>query len=237
MRTDLIRDMISGSLREGADVRMLLIDRCTDAILEATQLVYSSIRSGRKVLLFGNGGSAADAQHIAAEFVGRFVRERDPLPAMALTANSSTLTAVANDYGFERVFARQVWAFGLPGDVAIAISTSGKSPNVLEGVKTARDRGLKIIGLTGADGFQLAELVDVAVIVPSTVTARIQECHIALGHVLCEAVEALLAEPNLSANVPRAGSPESGDYTQSQPMSLLRRGIPQSHARQKNGQI
>lgn len=226
MRTDLIREMISGSLREGADVRMQLVGSCTDAILEATQLIYTSLLGGGKILLFGNGGSAADAQHIAAEFVGRFVRERDPLPAMALTANTSTLTAVANDYGFDRVFARQVQAFGLPGDVAIAISTSGKSSNVLEGAKTARDRGLKIIGLTGVDGLQLAQLVDIAVIVPSSVTARIQECHIALGHVLCEAVDALLAEPNLTA---------TQAYIPSQPVSLLRRGVQQNHSRQRVG--
>jgi D-sedoheptulose 7-phosphate isomerase len=153
---------------------------------------------GGKVLFFGNGGSAADAQHLAAEFVGRFVRERAGLPAIALTTDSSILTAVGNDYGFEQVFARQIHALGRPGDVAVAISTSGNSANVLEGVKEARKRKLKTIGLTGKDGCALAQQSDVAITIPSTSTARIQECHIAIGHLFCELVDADFSESKSS---------------------------------------
>ena len=151
--------------------------------------VAESFRAGGKLLLFGNGGSAADAQHIAAELTGRFRGERDALPAIALAANSSDVTALGNDYGFDRVFARLVSAYGRPGDVALAISTSGNSPNVLEAVREARSRGLRTIGLTGRRGGKLAPAVDVAIVVPSDDTQRIQEAHIAVGHVLCELVE------------------------------------------------
>jgi D-sedoheptulose 7-phosphate isomerase len=158
-------------------------------IFEAALLITGCLRNGSKVLFFGNGGSAADAQHLAAEFVGRFVRERAGLPAIALTTDSSILTAVGNDYGFEQVFARQIQALGQPGDVAVAISTSGNSANVLEGVKEARKRNLKVVGLTGKDGGALAQQADVTIRIPSTSTARIQECHIAIGHLFCELVE------------------------------------------------
>ena len=152
------------------------------------------LRAGGKLLFFGNGGSAADAQHLAAEFVGRFVRERAGLPAIALTTDSSILTAVGNDYGFDQIFARQVQALGRPGDVAIAISTSGNSPNIIEGVKAARKGYLKTIGLSGKDGGLLAAEADVVITIASTSTARIQECHITIGHLLCELTEEALAE-------------------------------------------
>ena len=144
------------------------------------------------MLLCGNGGSAADAQHIAAEFVGRFRMERRALPAVCLTTNTSTLTAVSNDYRYEDCFSRQVEAFGAPGDLLVAISTSGRSPNVLQAARLARARRLRVIGLTGAGGGELAELSDAPIIVPSRDTQRIQECHIAIAHVLCELVETLL---------------------------------------------
>ena len=143
-------------------------------------------------MLFGNGGSASDAQHIAAEWVGRYMRERLPLPAVALTSNSSEITAVANDYGFDQMFVRGVVAHGRPGDLALALSTSGNSPNVLAAVEAARERGLATIGLTGKGGGQLAGLVDLAIRVPSDETPRIQESHITICHAICEVVDAEL---------------------------------------------
>lgn len=187
-----MRETIIHSMREGAELRLELMERCTDATVLAAEAIHRCLETGGKVLLFGNGGSAADAQHIAAEFVGRFARDRVPLPALALTTNTSALTAIGNDYGFAQIFARQIRALGRPGDVALAISTSGRSPNVLAGVAAACGRGLTTIGLTGGDGRSLAGIVDIPIVVPSTSTARIQECHITLGHILCEVVESLL---------------------------------------------
>ena len=187
-------DLINSSLREGAELRIVVARDCSTAIFEAAGLIIMCLRAGGKVLFFGNGGSAADAQHLAAEFVGRFVRERAGLPAIALTTDSSILTAVGNDYGFDQIFARQVQALGRPGDVAIAISTSGNSPNIIEGVKAARKGYLKTIGLSGKDGGLLAAEADVVITIASTSTARIQECHITIGHLLCELTEEALAE-------------------------------------------
>jgi D-sedoheptulose 7-phosphate isomerase len=156
----------------------------------AIDLVAGALREGKKLLLFGNGGSAADAQHIAAEFVGRFLRERRALPAIALTTDTSALTSIGNDYGFDDVFARQVRGLGTRGDVALAISTSGRSPNVLRAVEAAREIGLKVVALTGGDGGELAAAADVTLRVSaSTVSARIQETHILIGHVICELVD------------------------------------------------
>lgn len=162
------------------------------SVIEVAKVVAQALESGDKVLLCGNGGSAADAQHIAGELVGRFLRERRPLPALALNANTSVLTALGNDYGFEEVFARQVAALGRPGDVLIAISTSGNSPNVLRAAKAARERGMKVIGLTGAGGGKLRELCDLCLCVPSASTPRIQEMHILIGHIICQLVEEAL---------------------------------------------
>jgi D-sedoheptulose 7-phosphate isomerase len=186
-------DLIKSSLREGAELRTVVARDCSTAIFEAAGLIIMCLRAGRKLLFFGNGGSAADAQHLAAEFIGRFVRERAGLPAIALTTDSSILTAVGNDYGFDQIFARQVQALGRPGDVAIAISTSGNSPNIIEAVKAARKGYLKTIGLSGKDGGLLAKEADLVITVASTTTARIQECHIAVGHLLCELTEEALA--------------------------------------------
>ena len=163
------------------------------AIAGAAAVMRDAVLAGKKILLIGNGGSAADAQHIAAELVGRFVVERRPLAAIALTTDSSALTSIANDYGYEHVFARQVDALGAEGDVLIAISTSGTSKNVVAAVEVARRRGMKIIGLTGARGAAFVASCDAGVCVPSTETARIQECHITIGHVLCEAVDEAFA--------------------------------------------
>ena len=159
-------------------------------IAAAISLCVTALGSGNKILLCGNGGSAADAQHIAAELIGRFVDDRKALPAIALTTDSSAITAIGNDYGFDEVFARQVTGLAVSGDVLIAISTSGTSPNIIAACRAAADSGCHVIGLRGNTGGDLADLADLSVIVPSDVTARIQECHILLGHLLCEGIEA-----------------------------------------------
>jgi D-sedoheptulose 7-phosphate isomerase len=164
------------------------------ALLSAADALWTALRAGRKVLICGNGGSAADSQHLAAELVGRFSRERRGLPAVALTTDTSVLTAIGNDFGFDRVFARQVEAHGQPGDVLIGISTSGGSLDVMAAVEAARERGLVTIGLTGRDGGGLGRAVDVHVNVPSQSTARAQEVHATILHVLCDLVEQELVD-------------------------------------------
>lgn len=177
---------------ESAQTGRAFLEEAGPAMVRAAEIVIEAFRAGRRVLLFGNGGSAADAQHIAAEWTGRFRRERQPLPALALTANTSDLTAIGNDYGFEQVFARLVAAHGRPGDVALALSTSGNSPNVLVAVEEARRRGLRTVALTGKGGGKLAAQVEVALVVPSDATERIQESHMIFLHALCELVDEAL---------------------------------------------
>ncbi len=160
-----------------------------ESLIAALDVLVSGLRSGGKILLFGNGGSAADAQHIAAEFVIRYRDDRAAIPAIALTTDTSALTACGNDLGFAVLFARQVEALGRPGDIAIGISTSGNSENVVAGLRQARGGGLRTIGLGGGDGGKLREVCDVLIVVPSKVTARIQEMHILIGHIICKAVE------------------------------------------------
>ena len=157
--------------------------------LVAAQAMSDAVRSGRKLLVFGNGGSAADAQHLSAELVGRFQKERAALPAIALTVDTSILTSVANDYSFKQVFARQIEALGQPGDVALGISTSGESPNVLAGLQAARARGLRTIAMTGRDGGTIGPAAEIHVNVPDENTARVQEVHMTLLHVMCEVIE------------------------------------------------
>ncbi len=159
------------------------------AVAKVSELLIDALRQGNKVLLFGNGGSAADAQHIAAEFVGRFAFDRPALPALALSVNSSCVTAIGNDYGFDRVFSRQLEALARPGDVAIGISTSGNSLNVQNAMLTAKKIGLHTIALTGRSGGKLMSMVDHCICAPSEETPRIQECHILIGHVISELVE------------------------------------------------
>ncbi len=154
-------------------------------------MVFDCLKSGHKVLFFGNGGSASDSQHLAAELVGRYEKERRGLPAIALSTDTSILTAVGNDYGFERIFERQIEALGSSGDVAYAISTSGNSKNVLSAVTKAKSIGIKTIGLSGRSGGQLNSMVDLSIVVPSDKTARIQESHIMIGHIICERVDEL----------------------------------------------
>jgi len=181
-----VRRRIRDSLRVK---EALLADELVDALVRVAATLIAAYRRDGKVLLFGNGGSAADAQHIAAELEGRYLHDRPALHALALHTNTSALTAIANDYGYARVFARQVEAAVRPGDVVIGISTSGNSENVLGGVRAARAQGAVTVALTGAGGGRLKNLVDHCLAVPSAETPRIQEAHILIGHILCELVE------------------------------------------------
>ncbi|MEA3328418.1 MAG: D-sedoheptulose 7-phosphate isomerase [Candidatus Omnitrophota bacterium] len=163
-----------------------------EVIVEITRLIIGSLKNGGKVLLCGNGGSAADCQHIACEFIGRFKKDKKPLPAIALSTDTSVLTSLANDYSYELVFAKQLSGLGKKDDILIAISTSGMAPNIIKAVKTAKDLGLKTAAFTGKDGGKLAALADIAFIVPSHDTPRIQETHITAAHAICEIAEEAL---------------------------------------------
>jgi D-sedoheptulose 7-phosphate isomerase len=170
-----------------------LIENTTFQIEQSCELIQQVIKNNHKIYLAGNGGSAADAQHIAAEMTGRFVKERKPLPGLALTTDTSALTAIANDYGYEYVFARQLEAFAQPGDLFIGISTSGNSPSILNALNIAKTSGCKTIGLTGRGGGKMNHMCDINIVVPAEVTARVQEMHILIGHILCKAVDDLFA--------------------------------------------
>lgn len=176
-------------IKESIRVKRIILESLVPQIKELAEAVIEAYRAKRKVILFGNGGSAADAQHIACELVGRFEKERTALPAIALSTNTSTLTAIGNDYGYEAIFARQVEAFVKEGDIVIGISTSGDANNVLEGLKVAKEKGAKTVGLSGKGGGRLKDLVDLCLIVPSNITPRIQEAHITIGHIICGIVE------------------------------------------------
>lgn len=176
-------------LQESIEVKKKLLKNQKANIKKATQLIINSLKSGGKVLLFGNGGSAADSQHLAAEFVGRFNINRKALPAIALTTDSSILTCVSNDFGYDKVFIRQLAALGKKGDVALAISTSGNSESVIKAAEEARHLGIKVVALTGEGGGELAKVSDVIIRVPSRSTPRIQESHIMIGHLICQLVE------------------------------------------------
>jgi D-sedoheptulose 7-phosphate isomerase len=181
-------------LQESIEVKQALLtnDQLLKAIEHTVEVMVHTFQEGGKVLFCGNGGSAADAQHIAAELSGRFYQDRDPLFAEALHVNTSYLTAVANDYGYDAVFARLVKAMGRPGDILVGLSTSGNSKNVLQALKEAHSLGMTTVGMTGAEGGAMREASDILLNVPSQVTPRIQEAHITLGHILCELVEATL---------------------------------------------
>ena len=170
----------------------LLGTALVDAIGRLSREVVDAVRSGRKVMLFGNGGSAADATHIAAEFVGRFAFDRDPMPALSLSDNVSAVTAIGNDYAYDLTFARQVKALGSPGDIAIGLSTSGSSPNVLNALRVAREKKIVTAAFTGAKGAEMAALADIPVVIPSASTARIQEGYMLCAHIMCEVVEQTL---------------------------------------------
>ncbi|MDB5285875.1 MAG: gmhA1 [Mucilaginibacter sp.] len=183
--------MVIEELKEHQLIIQKVIDTLTPDIELACELMAITINNGNKVLLAGNGGSAADAQHIAAELSGRFVKERKALPGIALTVDTSALTAIANDYGYEHVFSRQVEALARPGDLFIGISTSGNSQGILNAFEAATKIGCKTLGLSGRDGGKMNGLCDLNIVIPSNVTARIQEMHILVGHILCKAVDDL----------------------------------------------
>jgi len=187
-----MKEEIVQIFRESADLKLRFIRQNADVLVQVVRMIVAAFKSGNKVLLFGNGGSAADAQHIAGEFINRFLIERPPLPAISLTTDTSVLTSISNDYGYADSFSKQVKALGKEGDVAIGISTSGAAANVIKAVKVAREMGLKTVGLSGRDGGELAKSVDVAIVVDSPVTPRIQEVHITIGHVICEMVDRML---------------------------------------------
>src|SRR5881409_1099067 len=177
------------AIRNSVETKERVAKECLNDIIEMAHIMTTALLKGRKVVFFGNGGSAADAQHISAELVGKFKRMRPALRASALTTNTSVLTAIGNDISFDEIFSRQVQATLEPDDVAVGISTSGRSPNVIKGIQEAKRMGAKTIALTGSAGKQLSSLCDHKVIVPSDDTQRIQECHIMIGHIVCELIE------------------------------------------------
>jgi D-sedoheptulose 7-phosphate isomerase len=186
-----MHDLFLRSLNSHRKVFDDIVSTEIETIARGGELIFEALAKGNKVLLCGNGGSAADAQHIAAEFVGRYENERRAYPSIALTTDTSALTAIGNDYGYERVFARQMEALAREGDVLIAISTSGNSPNVLAAIETARAAGCAVIGMAGRTGGMMREICDVLIAVPADRTARIQEAHITIGHLWCEYVDAM----------------------------------------------
>jgi D-sedoheptulose 7-phosphate isomerase len=186
-----VNDLLSNSLQEHIATMQQLLQSSLPKIEESGRLICDALTNGNKILICGNGGSAADAQHIAAELVGFYESQRRSWPAIALTTDTSALTAVSNDLGFEHVFARQVAGLARPGDVLIAITTSGKSKNVLRAIEQARESGCKVVALVGASTETLASLCDVVVAVPASRTSRIQEAHITIGHLWCEIVDQL----------------------------------------------
>jgi D-sedoheptulose 7-phosphate isomerase len=175
--------------KESAEVKTRFLKENLSQLLDAIKLIAHAFEGGNKLFFFGNGGSAADAQHLAAEFVNRYVMDRPPLPAIALTTDTSILTSVSNDFAFDEIFAKQLRALGKEGDVAIAISTSGNSSNVIKAVEVAKEMRMKTVALTGNDGGVLAKKAEISLNVSSTSTPRIQETHILIGHILCEMVE------------------------------------------------
>lgn len=184
-----MKEQVISSLRESADVKLQMAKESLDEIVQAAELIQRAFKSGKKILIFGNGGSAADAQHIAAELVNRFMTTRKALPAIALTTDSSILTSIANDFSYNDIFSRQVEALGHKGDVAWAITTSGKSTNVLKALETAKEKELKCIAFSGNSTNKLRKIADHIISVPSSSTQRIQEAHITVAHIICELVE------------------------------------------------
>lgn len=193
-----MREQIRNYFAEHNKVMAQVVANLLPALEEVSLRIIQCLASGHKLLVMGNGGSAADAQHLAAELVGRFVTERQALPAIALTTDSSILTAVGNDYGFDEIFQRQVQALARPGDVVLGISTSGNSSNVLRGIVAARESGCVSVGLLGCDGGKIAPMVDLALTVPSKITAHVQETHIVMIHVLCLLIDEAFASDSLS---------------------------------------
>ncbi len=189
-----MRDKIQDKILSSIQVKEELMRTCIGQIVQIVNSVIDCLKKGGKVIFFGNGGSAADSQHLAAEFVGRFKKDRKALAAIALTTDTSIITSLANDYGYEVIFAKQIEALGKKGDIAIGLSTSGKAKNVVQGIKKAKDMNIKTVALVGGDGGTLIGLADMSLVVPSKNTARIQEAHITIGHIICELAEEVLCE-------------------------------------------
>lgn len=192
--TKLLNDLVRDRIRRSIEVKQALLADAAfqDRVAQAAMEIVRALRAGGKVLFLGNGGSAADAQHLAAEFTGRYLKERKALPALALHANTSAVTAIGNDYGFDLVFARQMEALGKEGDVAVGISTSGNSRNVLRALEVAKSKSIYTVAITGASGGKMKDVADCTISIPSEETPRIQECHILAGHIICEIVEEML---------------------------------------------
>ena len=186
-----MKNLITRDIQDSIQVKQAMLKTHIELIEQAATLTYECVKAGHKVLFFGNGGSASDSQHLAAELVGRYEKERRGIPSIALTTDTSLLTAVGNDYGFDRIFERQIEALGNRGDIAFGISTSGNSKNVLLGISKAKALGMVTIGLSGRDGGKLKSAADLSIVVPSNKTARIQESHIMIGHIICERVDEL----------------------------------------------
>ncbi|HDH88220.1 MAG: D-sedoheptulose 7-phosphate isomerase [Deltaproteobacteria bacterium] len=178
--------------KESQRIQESFIKKNISPLIDCAEYISKAFKNGRKLMLCGNGGSAADAQHIAAEFVNRFLIDRHPLPALALTTDTSIITSVANDYSYEEVFSKQIQALGVEGDILFAISTSGNSNNILSAIRTAKEKGLYAVGLIGGDGGKMLTLVDLPLVVESNQTPRVQETHILAGHLICELVEHIL---------------------------------------------
>jgi D-sedoheptulose 7-phosphate isomerase len=190
-KSEALRPLVRDRIQRSIDVKQLLLkdDYIHDQIMQVATQIVESLERGGKVFFMGNGGSAADSQHLAAEFTGRFLKERRPLPAIALSVNTSSLTAIGNDYGFDLVFARQLEALGKEGDVAVGLSTSGNSPNVMRALEAANAKSIFTAALTGKSGGTLKNIAACTICIPSSETPRIQECHILTGHLICEIVE------------------------------------------------
>lgn len=186
-------DIVRKSFLDSIETKKAFLEMYIDRVLEVGLIMAKALEDGNKILFFGNGGSAADAQHLAAEIVGRYKRERRGLPSIALTTDTSILTAVGNDYGFDNIFERQIEALCIPGDVAVGISTSGNSLNVIKGLMKAQDLGATTIAFSGKQGGKVIDIAHYSFVVPSYDTARIQECHITLGHTLCEIIDEKLS--------------------------------------------
>jgi D-sedoheptulose 7-phosphate isomerase len=193
-----VEDHIVKIFKESIRVKEAFLNENLSKMVNIVEAVTSALKAGNKVLIFGNGGSAADAQHIAAEFVNRFVIERPPLPAIALTTDTSVITSIGNDYDFSEIFSKQIRAIGQPGDIAWGISTSGNSPNVLKALEVGKKMGMVTIAFTGKDGGNIEKVADLSINVSSSVTARIQEVHITAGHAVCDLVDIkLFQKPDL----------------------------------------
>jgi len=187
-----MEEIIIRVAKESQRIQEVFIKKNTSQLIDCAEYISKAFKNDRKLMLCGNGGSAADAQHIAAEFVNRFLLDRHPLPAMALTTDTSIITSVANDYSYEEVFSKQIQALGVEGDILLAISTSGNSNSILSAIRTAKEKGLYTVGLIGGDGGEMLTLVDLPLVVESNQTPRVQETHILAGHLICELVEYIL---------------------------------------------